>query len=128
MWHVSTPRPLQRIAPGTQLVPQVPHAPPEQKLLHVCDACHWVQPAASATHVCTVFPAQRVAPAVHAPLHELQLPPWHTLPEGQLPATQPVHPDTTFQSHVSTPPAVQRDAPMVQPSQLVQAPPVQSSP
>jgi hypothetical protein len=74
MTHVSTPRPLQRIAPGVQLVPQVPHAPPEQNVLHVCDACHWVHPAASATQVCTVSPAQRVAPAVHAPLHGVQLP------------------------------------------------------
>jgi hypothetical protein len=74
MRHVSTPTPWQRVWPGVQLVPQVPHAPPLQKLVQTWPFCHDVQPAASATQLCTVLPAQRVAPAVQVELQEPQLP------------------------------------------------------
>jgi hypothetical protein len=129
MMHVSTPRPLQRVAPGVQFVPQVPQAPPEQKVLHVCDACQLVQPDASATQVCTVLPLQRLAPAVHAPLQLAQLPFWHALPGAHASARHLVQPDSTSHSQVSTPPpAVQRDAPRLHAWQLVHQPPVQTSP
>ena len=62
---------------------------------------------------------------------ELQLPhePFmHCDPDGHARALQLVQPVNTSQSHVSTPFAVQRDAPMLHPWQLLHMPPAQSSP
>ena len=95
-----------------QLVPHVPHAPPLQKLVHVWPDCHAVQPIASATQVCTVVPAQRVAPAVHIELQLPHEPFMHCEPEGHARALQLVQPVSTSQSQVSTPVAVQRELPM----------------
>jgi hypothetical protein len=116
--HVSTPLPLQRVWPVVQEVPQLPQAPPLQKLVQVCMACHEVQPLASATHASAVLPAQRSAPAVQVLLQLWQLPPWHRLPLPQVAACQVVHPDSRFHEQVSTPVAVQREAPRLHAWQL----------
>jgi hypothetical protein len=128
MRQVSTPAPWHRVWPGEHEVPQVPQAPPLQKLVQVCVACQRVQPAASATQVSTPLPLQRVAPAVQVPLQLAQLPPWHLLPLAQVPAFQVVQPESTSHSQVRTPVAVHSEAPMVQAWQVVQAPPLHSSP
>jgi hypothetical protein len=112
--QVSTPFPLQRVEPFVHEVPQVPHAPPEQKVEHVCVTLHDVQPLASATQVSTFRPVQRLAPAVQVELHEAQLPLLHTLPDGQVRPTHCVQPESTLHWHSSMPVAVQRLAPMVQ--------------
>jgi hypothetical protein len=70
-----------------------------------------VQPAALATQVSTVLPAQRFAPAVQVPLQLEQLPPVQALPYEQVDAVHEVQPENTSQSQVSTPVAVQRLAP-----------------
>jgi hypothetical protein len=106
-----------------QLVPQVPHAPPLQKVVQVWPRCHAVQPLALATQVSTEFPAQRCAPAVQVLLQLAQLPFWQVLPLAQVPARHCVQPLMTFHSQVSTPPAVQRDAPMEQPWHELHEPP-----
>ena len=79
--HVSVPLPLHRELPTVQLVPQVPHAPPEQKLAQVCECCQLVQPLGSATQVSTPPPLQRAAPAVHVVLHAEHLPLTQWLPD-----------------------------------------------
>jgi hypothetical protein len=128
MRQVSTPAPLQRVWPGVQLVPHVPQAPPLQKLVQVWPACHEVQPWALATQVSTVLLAQRFAPAVQVELQLVQLPPWQVLPEAQACVVHCVQPDSTLHSQLSTPVAVQRDAPMLQPWHVLHAPPAHSSP
>jgi hypothetical protein len=72
--QVSTPFPLHRFVPTVQVVPHMPQAPPEQKVVHCCEVLHEVQPLGSATQVSTVFPLQRLVPAVHAVLQAVQLP------------------------------------------------------
>ena len=89
---------------------------------------HDVQPRASATHVSTFLPEHRVEPAVHVLLHEAQLPLLHTRPDGQLRPTHWVQPDRMLHWHSSMPFAVQRLAPIVQPWQLLQVVPLQTSP
>jgi hypothetical protein len=127
--QVSTPAvPWQRVWPVVQLVPQLPQAPPLQKSAQVLPACHEVQPWALATQVSTVLPAQRFAPAVQVVLHAAQLPFWQTLPLAQGWARHWVQPESTFHSQVSTPVAVQREAPWLQAWQVLHWPPAHSSP
>ena len=94
--HVSTPLPLQRVAPGVHEVPHMPHAPPEQKVLQVWLVLHEVQPIALATQVSTLRSVQRVEPAVHVLLHDVQLPLVQTLPEGHARVAHCVQPDNTL--------------------------------
>ena len=61
-------------------------------------------------------------------LQLVQLPAWQVLPEAQARAVHWVQPDSTLHSQVSTPVAVQREAPIVQAWQLLQLPPAQTSP
>ncbi|MBS1150844.1 MAG: hypothetical protein H6Q89_2542 [Myxococcaceae bacterium] len=110
--QLSVPLPLHRAAPTVQLVPQVPHAPPLQKLPHCCPACHPVQPWPSATQVSTVVPAQRLAPAVQVLLQVVQLPVTQRVPLAQGAAFHAVQPVSTFQSQVSAPVPTQRAAPI----------------
>ena len=127
--QVSTPdAPWQRVWPAVQVVPHVPHAPPLQKFVQVWPLCHEVQPAAFATQVCTVLPAQRAAPAVQVVLQLVQLPAWQVLPGAQARALHCVQPDSTLHSQVSTPVVVQREAPIEQPWHELQLPPAHSSP
>jgi hypothetical protein len=126
--HVSTPLPSQCALPTVHEVPQVPHAPPLQKLPHVWPDCQAVQPLASATQVCTVLPLQRCAPAVQVPLQAAQAPLLQREPAWQVASTHCVQPDSTSQSHSRTPVAVHIDAPMVHCWQELHWPEEQSSP
>ncbi len=114
MPQVSTPLPLQRVAPEEHEVPHTPHVPPEQKVVHASVCAQDVHPLALATQVSTLRPVQRRAPAVQVVLHALQLPLEHTLPDGQARAAHWVQPDNTFHWHSSTPVDVHRLAPTVQ--------------
>jgi hypothetical protein len=128
MPHVSMPLPLQRMVPFAHEVPQTPHAPPETKVVQASVTLHEVQPRGSATHVSTLRPVQRFAPAVQAVVHEAQVPLAQTLPVGQVRAAHCVQPDRTFHSHSSTPVAVQRLAPTAQPVHELQLPLAHTSP
>jgi hypothetical protein len=105
--HVSKPRPLHRLAPSVQVVPQTPHAPPEQNVLQVWVCCQAVHPWALAVQVCTALPMQRVVPAVHAEVQLPQRPLAQVVPAGQTEATHCAQPVTMLPSQVSTPVAVQ---------------------
>ena len=127
--QVSVPWPLHRVAPLAQLVPQVPHAPPEQNVEQEFVCCHEVQPEASATQVSTFRPLQRVVPAVQVVLHAAQEPFAHRLPDWHWLVVHCVQPEMTFQVQVCTPlPATHCDAAMEHAWQLLQAPLVHTSP
>lgn len=126
--QLSVPLPLQRAAPTVQVVPQVPHAPPLQKFPHWVPACQVVQPCGSAMQLSTVLPAHRFAPAVQVLLQLAQLPPVQRVPLAQVLAAQVVQPLTTFQLQVSTPVAVQREAPIEQAWHELHWPLVHTSP
>jgi len=97
--QVSTPLPLHWRAPTAHDVPQTPHAPPLQKVPHVCPDCHEVHPDASLTQVCVVLPAHCLLPAVQVPLHAMQEPPEQRLPLWQLWVTHAVQPLSTSHAH-----------------------------
>lgn len=128
MPHVSMPLPLHRIVPFPHEVPHTPHAPPEQNVAQASLKLQAVHPRASATHVSTLRPVHRLAPAVHAVAHEVQAPLVQTLPLGQARDDHRVQPDSTSQSHVSTPVAVQRLAPIAQAVHEPQLPLLHTSP
>ena len=77
---------------------------------------------------CTVLLAQRFAPAVQVALQVAQLPLVQVLPAAQARAVHWVQPESTLHSQVSTPVAVQREAPMVQAWQVLHEPLLHTSP
>lgn len=87
-----------------------------------------MQPWPSATQLSTVVPAQRFAPAVQAEVQLTQLLPVQRVPVAHTAAFHCVQPLTTFQSQLSTPVAVQRDALMLHAWHELHCPPAHTSP